>query len=285
MAGGFPHGFEFCNGTELNAATTTVNANAAANTLGSWTQITASSAIDASMIQLDIVGYVNVGPSVAVDVGVGSAGNEVIVAQQLLCSGFTSPGSQTVSYLIPCNIPSGTRIACRCQSSGTNDGAFIHIKLYDGAMTNFEGFAGIDSIGFDSTHTEGAQLDPGGVLNTKGSYAQLTASTSRDYAGFYLAFDCQGETVGITGANTFTFSVDFAIGAGGSEQILIPDLQVDKFYCNTASPIVVVPAPVLYGIYWIPLPSGVRVAARSATGSTTTSPNRLMGITAYGIYQ
>lgn len=286
MPGGFPLGLEICNGTSVGfvAASTTgtqVLANATANTLGSWVQIIASTAADCCMLGIHISGFSSNGPNGAVDIGIGAAASEVIILQQLMVSYFDANGAADALFLIPVNIPAGTRIAARCQVDHASDGVWVDLTLFDGAFTQVDGFAGVDSIGFVAGTTVGTQLDPGAVANTKGAYAQLTASTSRDYAGLFFVFDGLGQITG-TIHNTDNFAIDVAIGGAGSEQIIIPNIGTQKVYEGTLNEVGFI--PMLTHIKWIPIPSGTRIAARCQC-STNTATERLMGITAYGIYQ
>ncbi len=278
MPGGFPLGLEICNVSVI--ATTTVSANASANTVGSWVQLTASSAIDCVFIYVRAGGFSNIGPNGAVDIGVGGAGSEVVVLQQLITAFHDTNGVTNSVYLLPTAIPKGSRISARSQVNHASDGLFIDVVLYDGAFTEVEGYAGVDSIGFVAATTLGTSVDPGAVASTKGAYSQLVASTARDYAGLYVAFDCLGQTAG-TLTNTDAGQVWIAVGAAGSENDIISGLNFLKFYYATSA--LGIQPPVL-GPFMVPIPSGTRIAAAAEIGTSTVT-ERLVGVTCYGIYQ
>ncbi len=279
MPGGFPLGLEICNGTSSGASATAVLASASANTLGSWVQLVASTGSDCCFLRVDIGGFNGAGPNGAVDIGVGAGGSEVVVISQLMVAHRDPNGAAQVDYFIPVSIPSGTRIAARCQCHAINDGTFVGVSWFDGAHTQVEGYAGVDSLGFTAASTQGTTIDPGATAGTKGAYAQLTASTTRDYAGLFFAFDALNVTTGTTN-NTDGFEIDVAIGAAASEVIIVPDIHVLKEYMST----VVGFQPKCSEIFWAPIPSGTRVAVRCQC-STNTATERLLGVTAYGIYQ
>ena len=66
----------------------------------------------------------------------------------------------------------------------------------------------------------GSTIDAGGTANTKGSYTQMVASTSRDYCALAWCMD----SLNVTPANTANFLVDVAIGGAGSEQVIVSNL-------------------------------------------------------------
>jgi hypothetical protein len=110
-------------------------------------------------------------------------------------------------------------------------------------------FIGADSqmdSAADLVNSNGVDITPG--LNSKGSYAQLLAATSVEYAGLHC-YIRQYNNV----------ALDIAIGAAGSEQIVIPNLLFQGTQYSKTQ-----------GVF-IPLaiPRGVRLAARSAQSNTT----------------
>lgn len=149
IAGGFannpPYQTVTAYGVSTAASTgTTVDSGGTANTKGSWTQIVASTT---TTMKAMIVSAIRNTPGTAmaadysqlVDIGVGSAGSEqtLISNMRYLAStqtgGVTTPytaGSGTLSGLgtlfprviqpIPCDIPSGSRLAIRQQCTTTN---------------------------------------------------------------------------------------------------------------------------------------------------------------------
>jgi hypothetical protein len=100
----------------------------------------------------------------------------------------------------------------------------------------------------------GVTVTTSATANTKGAYAQLTASLATAARGGFVW--SVSSTTGV-----FDHGFDLAIGAAGSETIVVPDL----FFPSSAN---------VANDLWIPmqLPSGVRVAVRgqSKTGSKTS---------------
>ncbi len=265
MSGGFPLGLELSNaqiyGISGSAGTSITNG---VNAKGAYVQLTAATTADCCMMLVQIEQSVLSGVSfvAAVDIAVGAGGSEKVIAPDLLCLYNLS----ATSFLFPVNIPSGTRIAAR--ASGDHAGStFISVMLFDGSLTRGDGFAGIDSLGFTVGTSLGTVLTSG-LANAKGAYSQIVVSTARDYAGIMVGVDTDQAD------RTDVYLIDIAIGPGGSEQVIIPNLVL-KSVGGSLGP---APCP---GPFYIPLPAGTRIAARSqAVGAAA-----IMVLTLYGIYQ
>lgn len=106
----------------------------------------------------------------------------------------------------------------------------------------------------DQTTSPWAKSVASGGSNTKGSYAQIVATCPVDAIGILLC--CNS-------SNAAYFLADIAIGAGGSEQIVIPNL-------GTSSPSQGQPvsSPLFIPLY---IAQGTRVAARVQASSGTNA--------------
>ena len=97
-------------------------------------------------------------------------------------------------------------------------------------------------------------VDPGSSSDTKGSYVELIDPTLGDIAGF---------NVHVTNNNNFSLSdytwlIDIAIGAAGSEKIIVENIfVVGNTWSDTISPQTI-------GPFWVPIPIGSRVSVRAA---------------------
>ena len=277
MPGGWPIGLELSNAQAVGAFAgssqgTEVDASASNNTKGSWVQLVASTTYDACMMRV-MVQYappVSTASTGAIDIGIGSSGNEIVLVPNLIC--LASSAALNVNwYDIPVVIPSGTRIAARSQASTGTGGFFaVSVTLLDGAFTQIEGYSGVDAVGFSAGTTLGASVNPGGSINTKGSYTQLVASSNFSYAGFLLGFDLQNVSPAQSG-----WLLDIAIGTGGQEQIILPNVAL---WSDTASKLV---KPSNAAFLPIPIPVGTRMAARCSCQAAS----QLLGVTLYGVYQ
>lgn len=282
MPGGFPLGLDICNGNSTTdtsgySAGIVLTAPSGNNSKGAWTQLLASAPSDVCFILFSIFFYDGSAGefSVAVDVGVGASGSETMLIPNLIGQ-LLGVSSTAVTYAFPVSIAKGTRIAARYQASnGSSLVPSVMLITFDGAFTQMEGCAGADAVGFSAASTLGAAITAGGSgagANTKGSYAQLTAATTRDYLGFVVGMDSQN-------ANPVSqFLLDIAIGASGSEQIIVPNLQS---YFSSLSGTTGTSADFTPVFIPITIPSGTRIAARCQGYEGGTS----IGLTLYGVYQ
>ena len=126
---------------------------------------------------------------------------------------------------------------------------------------------GYETIGVDpSTASAGGRgVAAHASAHTKGAWVELAAATAAD-ACWVDAF------IGFTNANTSRYLVDIALGAAGSEQVLLPDLYFETTILNT-----------VYVAYRFPvaIPAGSRVAARCQSSVGGAVP-RVAAILAHG---
>ncbi len=240
-----------------NSLALDVPPSATANVKGAYVQATASTSFDATFVSLQLGNLFSVANrQYAIDMAVGAGGSELVLANNLMVADSAAVQTQK-QYCFPCNIAAGTRIAFRCQvSSSTTIGARVYMQLFGGDVLQPEGYAGVDAIGFVAASTRGATVNSSTV--TKGPYTQVTAATTRDYAAISVT-PCL-----VVGQHIF----DVAIGAGGSEQVILPNMASigGNPWASPAIPIQV--------------PLGTRIAAR---GEATVA--NAMDVVVYGYYQ
>ena len=108
----------------------------------------------------------------------------------------------------------------------------------------------MEKAGGSTTHGKGTAVDPGGTAHTKGSWVEIDASLAENYAGMDIQFDDGGN-----GAQALQDRLwDFAVGAGGSEKIIAPDIYQGVNASEAAYPSTLrIPAG---------FPAGTRFAAR-----------------------
>jgi hypothetical protein len=117
-----------------------------------------------------------------------------------------------------------------------------------------------ETIGIDTTASRGT-LVTAGNSDAKGSYAEVAASTSFDYAGIVVA----------PGFNSALarYAIDIAVGAEASEQVILPDFLIGE---NTLGP---------YHPMFVPvgIPAGSRLAVRAQNSlAAGTNTLRFTGI-------
>jgi hypothetical protein len=151
------------------------------------------------------------------------------------------------------------------------------MQLFDGAFSQMEGAAGIDSIGVAAG--KGTSTTASATNNTKGSYAPLIAATTRDYIGFIMTIDSLNSTASQTSTEKVCL-FDIAIGASGQEKDILPNYPISwptapAFAGGAAadgSPTSFIP---------IAIPMGSRVAARVQNNQTSAEA---YGVGLFGVY-
>lgn len=281
MAGGFPVGLQWAPVNDYVAASTTygiaVASSVSANTKGSFVQLVAATSQDATWLEV-FIRCATASSTLLVDIAVGGAGAEIVIIPNIMLFVTGTAPARALNIAVPCSIPAGSRISARCQA-GASRTCQVGVRLFNDAMGSYQ----LPGVLIDAYNVNTAtslvtnSVDPGGSANTKGAYAELTSSTTSSYQGFFLAVGPGNSTTSST--TTPLWGLDIAIGAAGSEIVILPDQLLEAATTSSqASPI----QPPALGYYPIPIPAGSRIAAR-AQCSATTANGRLLGVAFYGV--
>lgn len=117
-----------------------------------------------------------------------------------------------------------------------------------------------------NTATSGGTAILGGTANTKGNFVQLVASTTYDATGFFISTH-------LWHTSYLETAIDIAIGAAGSEQIILPDVMA----ANIASG-----GRTTRAFFPIAIPAGTRISARSQANAGSMSPYVLLTLANLG---
>lgn len=254
-----------------NSRGTTVTASSSTNIKGSYAQLVAATAFKASGI-LIMISDITVAQESLMDIAIGAASSEVIIAENLAIVGMPvgsiSPGMQ---YFLPVEIPAGTRIAARTQSTVVSANIRVVCILFGAGMAQGESLAKVDTYGaVTSGASRGTSIDPGGSAHNKGSYVQITASTNRPHKFLSIAIGNQ-----LNSARTScVWLIDIAIGGAGSEVVILANIPLN---CSSTSDIVL---PQCFNMIPVNIPAGTRIAVR-AQCSDTNATDRLLDIILY----
>ena len=279
MAGGWSVGIGLSNPQTYGAntstsSTTTITTGSSANTKGSWTQLVSSTNYDASWALL-FVDLRNPSTSnVTYDFAVGPSGSESIFLNNLYCNWVDS----TIPHLLlPISIPAGSRIAVRAQSNNASDTVGAACILFDSNFNDQGSGNGVDTYGWNALSNDyGMPITSGAGNGTFGSFDEITSSTTYDYRGVFIAMDSQSATAdGVTGYPTTL--LDIAVGPVGSEQVVIPGINVGWF-SNSGSQCGGNPG--FTQMVPCAIPAGSRISARLA--ASNSSPLSI-GATFYGV--
>lgn len=256
-------------GLSGSAYATTVTANASAHTKGAYAQILASTSADASRLWAGLLAGGAANVAFLVDVATGAAASEVVLLADLpIQSGQDGMCTPSRVYA-EVDIASGTRIAMRCQCTAAGSQTlFAWIMQQDRAL---QSLATPVTYGANTGTSLGVPIDAGGTADTKGAYAEITATTSAEHAAWSAVIGLNNNAIP-TLAN---FAIDIATGAVASEVIVFPDLIV------RTSPITDLVTP---GEFWMPLTiaSGTRLSARCAS-TTNDATDRILTIALVGM--
>jgi len=260
------------------SSTGTQVTSGAANTKGSFVTLVTATAFDASWMMVEISGLDDNWGTCAIDLAVGTSPSASTIFANNLYWNQTGGTNSLGIYSFPCNIPAGSRISARAMSETASATPRVSVQLFDAGFSR-EGAAGVDSIGgvFSGAGSPlGTQIDPGATANTKGSIAQLTAATPRDYNGLFFALDWQLQSGSPTSRGTGLLDIIIA-----TNTVLIPNVQYYSDQQSTGS--FGRFSPSLIPLIPISIPAGTRIAAR-AQCTQTASPARLLGVLGYGVY-
>ncbi len=260
-----------CSGTTTSNNVTSgvraVAAAASANTKGAWVELIASTAEDYDCLLVHFAAATS-NVSYLVDVGIGGAGSEVLIVENI----HTSIGNNSSEWFsIPRAIPAGTRISMRCASSTLSSqvrGAVVGVK---GGWFTPQGGGDITTYGANTADSGGTSVNAGATANTFGVWSELTASTPADIKALCVRTGGVNNTTPTTGQGL----LQIGVGAGGSEVGLfeIPfnmGTTIDNY------------GPMPH--FWFPadIPVGSRLAARVMM-TVTDATDRVMDVVAYGL--
>lgn len=249
------------NATGTNVA----GPNGAANTKGSYTELVSSMGTTTNRI---VVTVRTVAPSdmlqVLIDFATGSAGAEVVKIPNLGIDNAECEG--TGSITIPWEVRSGSRVAARIQSNSAVIET-VNMSLTACAGGGMRGMTSLVNYGANTSDSGGQQVDPGGTTNTKGSYAQVTASTSALMQWAMLDVTSGGDSTPLS----VGWCVDVATGAGGAETVLWSDVRCGRRDVQTSA---FNYAGRLQGALTY-IPASTRIAARASASQNDASARKI----------
>lgn len=242
---------------------TTLTAHASANTKGSYTELEDATPYRINWLQFDMICSNDV--DYLVDIVIGAAASEQIILANIPISRESGAFLYSTA-LLPVSIPAGVRVAARIQA--TTGGATLVINAH--GMTSGAWAPGTlhrtATYGAATADSGGTSIDPGAVANTPGSYVEMSAASTFAHNWMVIGIGNQNNA-----ARDFAFwALDIALGAGGSEQIIGSNylISTDSTTDCVGPPLRSVP---------VQIPSGVRIAARTAC-SATDATDRLFDL-------
>lgn len=218
----------------------------------------------------------------AFDIAIGGAGSEVVIIPNLWIGWRAEHGACRIRVNIP--LPAGARLSCRAQSSGTTaKTSYVSVVMARYGLLGPAFYGKMTAYGVTvSSATRGVEVDPGAVADTKGSWFEITSSTTSRIDQLYFSAGYPQSRTGTPAlAGRAYFLVDVAIGAAASEEVRIADypLAIDQ-HCDAVN------GNPIQGPFDVDFPAGSRIAIRMQSSTTTdTSPNfdRRLDFAVYGV--
>jgi hypothetical protein len=186
----------------------------------SWAENIASLSQDAYgiWVQNRVIGMS--GQEYSIDIGIGSSGNEVALIEEFMCPFISSSSRYGVGipFYLPFFIPAGTRIVSRGRTDHTNS-SYVNVYcglgiIGDSPMSPL--FGRSQWMNVDTSIPKGRDVNPGGTINTWGSWTALQDGP--------LAFDAKWCFVSITTNDTTrpsaSWRLQLGVGGSGSEVVI-----------------------------------------------------------------
>lgn len=258
----FPLGHQPGQGFALNWATA-VAGHGTAHTKGNWVTVVASTAYDVGGLLVQCIMPASVANSslCLFDIGIGAAASEVVICPNIYVFG---PGGVTHVF-IPINVPAGTRIAARVQSTITSAATWVNVTGIRGGFWGPQGGGLIHSFGENLAASTGTVLNAGAAANTYPALpmTELVAATTKDIVAIMPVVSYNPATT-VADAN---FEYEIGVGASSSEvAVLRQGFRVELEGSSGSN--------CQHPQFWFPcsIPAGSRISARvrsSVTGAAT----------------
>lgn len=249
---------------------TTITGAAGANTESAWAQVLPAAGITADGFWL-FVNYPAITADFLYDIGVGGAGSEVVLVENILVNATPLGLVAPYSVYIPLLIPAGARVAARCQSSDAAASPSLDIQLVKGGVHAAMRCRRATTYGANTADSGGVSIDPGGTINTKGAWTELAPAV--EYPIDYMVVGIGGQNNGAR--TTMDHLVDIGFGPAGAEQVAVANIHVRQLTGGNAL------FPSVHMRWPTRVPAGQRLVARqSSTNSDAT--DRLIDVSVVG---
>ena len=240
----------------------------AANTYGTWTQIHAGFVETSDYITIMLSNNFTSATTqnAYVDIGIGATSGAVQPIIEKLCGSHAAAGLGRFYYL-PIRIPQGTPIWARHQNTVTTKTIGVLINSFGGNQNPASSFrpSRYSALGAVTASTTGTVITPG--TSAEGSWTQIIASTTEDYAGILPSGLFNVDTTMTANVNV---AVDIAVGAAGQERVIgenvLIHMPAGQGATSNDERAVSFAIPTLLGI-----PTGSRLAARASANGTPDS--------------
>jgi hypothetical protein len=239
-----------------------IDGSGTAHTKSAYVEIAASLAHDVSGIWLLLGGFwENTLPSVLVDIAVGAAASEKVVISNILRDATKGNYRYTTLSFIPLSLKKGQRISARYQCEALSETFGVQVRVQYAGNWADDSLQHAVTYGANTADTGGVEITPSGSLDTKGSWAEITAATERDHEAIMVNCSAGADISRATQSQL----IDIGAGASGSEIVIVSNLPVSMH--TQADQI----SPQAMGAFLLHIKGGTRLSARSQTSATISS--------------
>lgn len=232
---------------------------------GAWVEIWAATTAPINLLHIGgTTDLLSNRTNTKIDIAIGGAGSEVEHVSDVAC------GYGHHHWIVPCNIPVGSRVAIRVASFAVGARQFMVAGMRAPLRRTARRLLRLDAAANNGCF--GVTLATPGGANTEGAWTELVAATAQPMQALWLWPQLGGDTT-VAAATTL---VDVAVGSAGNKVELFTDLG---FVATTAEAMSAVAG------FGVPLecniPAGTRIAARyKSTETTNVYDLALMGVPA-----
>lgn len=221
VSGGFPRAEAW--GVVSGSSGGTTVSSTTAGVYGPWVELKAATGLEATNLIVNIADP-NGWNQIDVDIGIGAAGSEVVIAEGLFMRPDGYLRNNGMTYTLPLRVPAGVRVAARMRSAAASRSCQVSVRALAGDSP-FGAFQRLESIG-------GIYLvSTGYTAHTKGPWGQITAATAAAYRAFHVVYGL----IDFVSGQTSTALFDIGIGAASSEIVIVPDLHATAHDLSGAS--------------------------------------------------
>lgn len=204
---------------DVSATHATNQATSGTTAKGAWAEVAASIGFTAKAMWICHT-PVDAPSDHVLDLGIGASGSEVVLYPDVLADAVSRKGH--CSY-VECDIPSGTRIAARVESTGTANVVDVFVIISDTRLPELATYTYTDyGTNPGGSSGKGTDVDPGGSANTKGAYAPLVTTADSDVE---LLMVIIGGNQNTAMADCYWF-FDLAVGPAASEVNIVENIPV-----------------------------------------------------------
>lgn len=198
----------------------TVASDAAADTLGTRIELITATPYACNGFTVTLTSYTFASASnvsFLFNIYTGADDEEIKVKGLHVYSDNSEANFSTQKWWFPLGAPKGTRISADCQSNtAAADAIKLILDLDVPENQSDQGYGGSVTYGDDVDTSNGATFDPGGTINAKGAWSEVTSDSEFDLAGFVLSIGANLNTA----QDSANWLIDVGIGPAGDEEVI-----------------------------------------------------------------